>query len=313
MSRIHPFARLPSLNALRVFEAAARHLSFRRAAEELALTPTAVSHQIRLLEDRLGLPLFTRQARRVALTEAGQRLYPVLRDSFDHIGQTLAALRAPSPRLAVTVSATRGFAALWLLPRLPAFAAAHPDIDLHLHASDAPVDLLQGQADLALRYGRVPPPGLHAEVLLRCRFAPVCSPRLDLHAPTQLSSLPRLRFEWRQRDRRTPDWALWFRKAGVAAGDASERMFSDEAHAIVAAISGQGVLLANLALVAGELRGGTLVQPFGPVLEGHPIRLLWPPRHAGNEAVMRVRGWLREQAAEMAEADPDNDGFPAAD
>jgi len=313
MNEIHPIARLPSLNALRVFEAAARRLSFRRAAEELALTPTAVSHQIRLLEDRLGLPLFTRQARRVALTEAGQRLYPVLRDSFDSIGQTLAALRAPSPRLAVTVSATRGFAAQWLLPRLPAFADAHPDIDLHLHASDAPVDLLAGQVDLALRYGRTPPPGLHADHLLACRFAPVCSPRLDLHDPARLSSFPRLRFEWRQRDRATPDWPLWFRKAGVAAGDAPERMFSDESHAIVAAISGQGVLLANLALVAGELRDGTLVQPFGPVLEGHPIRVLWPPRHAGNDAVARVRAWLREQAEASPGTGNPADAFPATD
>lgn len=311
MSEIHPITRLPSLNALRVFEAAARHLSFRRAAEELALTPTAVSHQIRLLEDRLGLPLFTRQARRVALTEAGQRLYPVLRDSFDNIGQTLKSLRAPSPRLAVTVSATRGFAAQWLLPRLPAFAAAHPDIDLHLHASDAPVDLLQGQADLALRYGRIPPPGLHADILLPCRFAPVCSPRLDLREPARLSSFPRLRFEWRQRDRATPDWPLWLRKAGLAAGDAPERMFSDESHAIVAAISGQGVLLANLVLVAGELRAGTLVQPFGPVLEGHPIRLLWAPRHADNEPVMRVRAWLREQAGEPPDAGTGADAVPA--
>lgn len=311
MNEIHPITRLPSLNALRVFEAAARHLSFRRAAEELALTPTAVSHQIRLLEDRLGLPLFTRQARRVALTEAGQRLYPVLRDSFDNIGQTLASLRAPSPRLAVTVSATRGFAAQWLLPRLPAFAAAHPDIDLHLHASDAPVDLLQGQADLALRYGRIPPHGLHADILLPCRFAPVCSPRLDLREPARLSSFPRLRFEWRQRDRATPDWPLWLRKAGLAAGDAPERMFSDESHAIVAAISGQGVLLANLVLVAGELRAGTLVQPFGPVLEGHPIRLLWAPRHADNEPVMRVRAWLREQAGEPPDAGTGADAVPA--
>lgn len=311
MSEIHPITRLPSLNALRVFEAAARHLSFRRAAEELALTPTAVSHQIRLLEDRLDLPLFTRQARRVALTEAGQRLYPVLRDSFDNIGQTLASLRAPSPRLAVTVSATRGFAAQWLLPRLPAFAAAHPDIDLHLHASDAPVDLLQGQADLALRYGRIPPPGLHADILLPCRFAPVCSPRLDLREPARLSSFPRLRFEWRQRDRATPDWPLWLRRAGLAAGDAPERMFSDESHAIVAAISGQGVLLANLVLVAGELRAGTLVQPFGPVLEGHPIRLLWAPRHADNEPVMRVRAWLREQAGEPPDAGTGADAVPA--
>lgn len=311
MSEIHPITRLPSLNALRVFEAAARHLSFRRAAEELVLTPTAVSHQIRLLEDRLGLPLFTRQARRVALTEAGQRLYPVLRDSFDNIGQTLASLRAPSPRLAVTVSATRGFAAQWLLPRLPAFAAAHPDIDLHLHASDAPVDLLQGQADLALRYGRIPPPGLHADILLPCRFAPVCSPRLDLREPARLSSFPRLRFEWRQRDRATPDWPLWLRRAGLAAGDAPERMFSDESHAIVAAISGQGVLLANLVLVAGELCAGTLVQPFGPVLEGHPIRLLWAPRHADNEPVMRVRAWLREQAGEPPDAGTGADAVPA--
>ncbi|MCD9031877.1 LysR family transcriptional regulator [Luteimonas sp. Y-2-2-4F] len=294
---MHEPRRLPPLTALRAFEAAARRLGFKAAAEELSLTPTAISHQVRQLEDWLGLRLFEREVRRVRLTEAGQRLYPAVRDGFDGIAAAAATLRARRPRPAVTLSTTRGFAARWLLPRLPGLAAVAPEVDLHLHAADEPVPLAPGAADLAIRYGPPPGPGVAATTLLPGRFAPVCAPGLPLPDPAALARVPRLRFAWRLRDAHTPDWPRWRRAAGLPAdAPGGELAFSDEAHAIQAAIAGQGVALASLALVADALAEGLLRLPFGPVLDGHDFRLLAAPQAAGTPAVDAVHDWLREEA-----------------
>jgi DNA-binding transcriptional LysR family regulator len=174
--------RLP-LGALRAFEAAARLESFRLAAEELAVTPTAISHRIRALEETLGLKLFDRQVRRVSLTVAGKRLFPVLRDGFDAFAEALRGLKPDDGETVVTLSALVGFTARLLLPRMAEFRRAHPKVQLRLHASDDPVDLRSGAADLAIRYGYGPFPGLVSEPLFVETFAPVCSPKLALVAP----------------------------------------------------------------------------------------------------------------------------------
>lgn len=293
----NPIRRLPPLTALRAFEAAARRLGFKAAAEELSLTPTAISHQIRQLEAWLGLRLFERQVRRVRLTAAGQRLYPAVRDGFDGIAAAVDALRAQARRPAVTLSTTRGFAARWLLPRLPRLAAAAPGVDLHLHAADDPVRLGAGGADLAIRYGPGPYPGLAAERLLPGRFAPVCAPGLPLADAAALVRAPRLRFDWRLRDADTPDWPRWFRAAGLPADAAgAEPAFSDEAHAIQAAVAGQGVALASLVLVADALEEGLLRMPSGPVLDGHDFHLLTAPDATAGSPAQAVRDWLRGEA-----------------
>jgi len=178
-----PGRRLPPLPALRAFEAAARHLSFKAAAEELAVTPTAISHQVRQLEDGLGVRLFLRRPRRVALTPEGRMLYPVLRDGFDAFEEAIGRLRGQRLKPVVTLSATVAFTARWLVPRVAAFHAANPGLDLKLHASDDPVDLLAGMADAAVRYGRAVPAGLVGDLLFEDRVRAGVQPRPRPAAP----------------------------------------------------------------------------------------------------------------------------------
>ena len=281
-----PGRRLPPLGALRAFEAAARLQSFKRAAEELSVTPTAISHQIRALEEQIGVRLFERQTRRVALTAAAERLYPVLRKGFDAFAEAIAELAVRSQRRALTLSATLSFTAKWLVPRVASFRQACPDLDLRLHASDDPVDLHAGVADAAIRYGRGPYPGLIAERLIENRFAPVCSPRLALTQPGDLRGQALLHSEWR----------AWCERAGLDGIDVEAGLrFTDESHAIQSAIAGHGVALLSLALVADDLAAGTLLQPFGPVLEGYPHWFVYREGELSDE-VAALRDWLRMQA-----------------
>jgi len=287
--------KLPPLAALRAFEAAARQLSFKRAAQELGVTPTAISHQVRLLEEALGVKLFERRTRQVVMTPPGQLLYPVLRDGFDAFAKALEALSARQVPRVITLSATSAFTARWLVPRVAAFREAFPELDLRLHASDAPVDLLAGVADVAIRYGRGPYPGLVAEPLFDDRFAPVCSPRLGLLRPEQLRRSPLLHFEWRLPGPDKPTWPLWFERAGLHGVDPERGVrFSDESHAIQAALAGQGVALLSLRLVADDLRSGALVQPFGPVLEGFRYQLVYPASAGAREEWSALGQWLRQ-------------------
>jgi LysR family glycine cleavage system transcriptional activator len=289
---------LPPLGSLRVFEAAARHLSFRHAADELAITPTAVSHQIRALEERLGVSLFTRQSRAVQLTREGGILFPVVRSALDDIAQTLDGLRPGPIRPIITLSVTRGFAARWLVPHLPGFAATGAEIDLHLHASDEPADLQNRGADLAVRYGSGHYPGLSSEYLLPNEFIAVASPWLGPLEPSQLARTPILTYEWRLQDEHTPDWPRWFREAGMSMPKGMRLLhFSDEAHAIQAAIAGQGVVLANRVLVVDELNNGTLQALPGPVLRGFDSHLVWPTHRDADPALLHVREWLKSEAA----------------
>ncbi|WP_342241908.1 LysR substrate-binding domain-containing protein [Inquilinus sp. OTU3971] len=284
--------RLPPLAALRAFEAAARHLSFKRAAEELLVTPTAVSHQIRLLEETMGLRLFERRTRQVVMTEAAQRLYPVLRDGFDAFARTIDGLRArPST---VTLTATRAFTARLLVPRVASFQERRPDVTLRLLTADEPVDLTAGTADLAIRYGGGAYPGLRSEPLGTDRLAPVAHPALGLTAPEQLAQHRLVHFEWRVPHPEKPSWPRWFAAAGLPDRSASALHCTDESHAIQAVAAGHGVGLLSLTLVAAELAAGTLVQPFGPAIEGMGFHLVRRPGPGGpeDEAVTAVREWI---------------------
>lgn len=296
--------RLPPLTALRAFEAAARHLSFKHAAAELSLTPTAISHQVRQLEDHLGVRLFVRGTRRVDLTPAGQGLFPALRDGLDAIARAVQAVHPATQPRVVVLSTTMAFASRWLLQRLARFAAAQPGIALHLHTSDAPVDLQGGAAQLAVRYGPGRSPGLHCVPLLASRFAPVCAPGLRVRDMQDLARVPLIGFEWFRRDASTPDWPLWFERAGRAPLP-RQLQFSDEVHAIQAAIAGQGVALVNLALVADELRTAMLCQLSGPELPGHDFQLAWPEAQDADPDIAAVRTWLLDEAARGARAAAD--------
>lgn len=284
--------RLPPLAALRTFEAAARHLSFRKAAEELAVTPTAVSHQIRLLEAVLGMALFVRHVRRVELTAIGQRLYPVLRDGFDSFEQAISALSPQSQRKAVTLTAPMLFTARRLLPALGAFRAVHPSFDLRLHAADEVVDLHSGLADIAVRYGPGPFPGLTAAPLLAELFGVLCSPRLGLSHMDDLREAVLIHTEWK-RSGMAPDWQRWTRLSGMADLAIGEGpRFTDDGHALQAAIAGHGVVIASLVLARPEIEAGLLIQPFGPEIAGETYHIVATPENMACADVRAVRDWL---------------------
>jgi LysR family glycine cleavage system transcriptional activator len=292
--------RLPPLSALRAFEAAARHLSFKRAAEELHVTPTAISHQIRQLEQAIGTSLFERRTRQVVLTPEGHVLLPVLTDGFDSFARAIEGLSRKGRRSVVTLSATPAFAAKWLVPRLAAFRKARPDIDLTLLATLDVVDVKSGAADLALRYGRSPYPDLTAEPLTIDRFAPVAAPRLRLKKPGDLRSATLIHSDWRRSDPRNPTWRHWLKIAGLDGIDPRAGLrFSDETHAIQAAVAGNGIALHSLLLVQEELATGTLVIPFGPEIEGFTLHLVRGPDRPLTEAIEAVQAWLRAEFAKL--------------
>jgi len=287
--------RLPPLSALRAFEAAARHQSFRLAAAELSVTATAISHQIRQLEALLGASLFERQVRKVTLTTEGRALYPGLRDSFDAMAAAVAPLLQPRRRRMLTVSATPAFVARLLIPRVADFQARHPELDLRLHASTQLVDFSAQQIDAAIRYGQGNYGQLHSEHLLHTSFAPMCSPHLTLRTPKDLPRHPLLHFQWQPTMPDPPDWPAWARQSGLAiTGFRRGVTFSDETHAIDAAIAGQGVALLNTALVADELAKGTLVSPFGPELDSFDYHLVRPWSASSDPAIDALAAWLRE-------------------
>ncbi|MBD3897307.1 LysR family transcriptional regulator [Halomonas sp. ML-15] len=292
--------RLLPLSQLRAFEAAARHRSFKQAAEELAVTPAAISHQVRELETLLGVALFERRVRQVVPTPAAEHLFPVLQRGFDAFSNTLDTLRERSAPASVTLSCTPAFASQWLLPRLADFHTRHPDIDLRIHASEAPLDLSRG-ASLAIRYGMGPYPEHEAEVLAEDSFALVASPQLGLARYEDLKAVRHIVFDWYCATLGLPSWQHWCQAAGGNMADLGASLtFSDESHAIQAAIAGQGVALLSLALVKAELERGVLQAPFGPRLPGLRYQLVRHGRFKGHVALERVAEWLREAFAEAS-------------
>ncbi|SDH09894.1 LysR family transcriptional regulator, glycine cleavage system transcriptional activator [Pseudomonas flavescens] len=288
--------RLLPLSALRAFEAAARHGSFKQAAHELAVTPTAISHRIRTLEEHTGLELFVRSVRQVTLTEAGATLFPVLRQGFDAFEAVLQQLTQPTRRKRVIITATNAFTAKWLVPRLSRLHTLHPDIDLQIHASDQAA-LLSGQAfDIALRYGRGPYPGFNAEPLFTDDYAPVVNPLLRVSEVSSLRSVPLIHFAWTRDSPDNPTWQRWLAHAGLQGMPLQGHLhYSDEGHAIQAVVAGQGIALLSLALVAEELAAGYLVQPFGPAISGYTYHLLTRADRQPEPSVQNVLTWLRQE------------------
>ena len=292
--------RLPPLSALRAFEAAARHLSFKAAAGELGVTPTAISHQIKGLEDHLGVRLFRRRTRGLELAEPAHVLYPVLRDGFDRFAAAVEQVAVARQRQTVRISATSAFTTWWLLPRVQSFQAAHPDVDLQVHASDDVVNMQAAQTDIAVRYGHGPYPGLHATVMLTDQFAPVASPSLVLRSAADLWRAPLIHFDWRRADPANPTWDAWFKAEGLSGAPVRHLLFSEEGHAIQAAVAGQGVALLSLVLVQSEIGAGRLVQPFGPVLDSYAYHLVEAADRPASNAAQAAKAWLMDEARALA-------------
>ena len=289
--------RIPPLTALRAFEAAGRHLSFTKAADELHVTQAAVSHQVKSLEEYLGLKLFRRLNRTLLLTDAGQLYLPPLTDAFEGIDRATHRLRRQLGRTRLTVSVLPSFAAGWLVPRLGRFRKRCPDVDLRIDPTAAITDFGRGDVDLGIRYGRGSYPGLRADRLMREEFFPVCSPRL-LEGPAPLRDPADLVHHTLLHDEATVDWRTWLLAAGVERVDAERGItVTDSSMLLRAAIAGQGVALARSVLAADEIASGRLVRPFDvDVPTEFAYYLAYPEESAGRPDVAAFREWILEEA-----------------
>jgi LysR family transcriptional regulator, glycine cleavage system transcriptional activator len=289
-------ARLPSLNGLRAFEAAARHLSFTNAAAELNVTQTAISHQIRRLEQELGISLFVRQNRALALTPEARDYLPGVRAAFNDLRLATERLQRRDNDHVLTVSTLASLAAKWLLPRLSAFQEAHPGIDVRITTSTALVDFKSGDVDAAIRYGRGHWPGLRADWLTADQLFPVCSPALltgskPLRCPQDLASHVLLHTSQAYDD----DWRLWLTAAGLPTTISKQPglTFDLILMTVQAAIDGYGVAIGRTTYVEGDIAKGRLVVPFEITLPADAgFYLVSPETTADKPKLAAFRQWL---------------------
>ena len=306
--------RLPPLNALRAFEAAARHLNFSRAADELAVTPGAVSQQIQNLEDYIGAALFKRTPRGLLLTDAAQTALPALREAFDRLAEAASLLTAAVDGRRLTLTAPPSFAAKWLVPRLKSFEEAYPQVDVWLSADLDIVDFSSGEIDVAVRYGAGRYPGLEIQRLISETVIPVASPQLvagnALETPTDLSRHTLLHDGSPDADDSCPDWSMWLAARGVKGVDGTRGpRFNQSSLVVEAAVGGRGVALAKRTLAQADLDAGRLVVPLQIATAVDFAYYLVHPKTKGRlPQVKAFIAWIGEQAAahEAALASIDN-------
>lgn len=294
---------MPPLHALHVFETAARHLSYSRAADELFLTQGAVSHQIKALERELDTKLFRRAGRSMLLTDEGQRLYAHVHDGLARLARGVAELRANNRPQTLNISATPSLAAGWLVPRLPDFYRRHPEFDVNLRATTALADFQREDVDLALRYGHGKWPGLHARKLLSADIFPVCSPRYRNgklpRNPAELLDCVLLHVFGLS-------WEEWFKSAGITL-DATLRgpRFNDYSLAVQAAKHGQGVMLGRETFIREKVASGQLVRLMcdRPALRTFDYYVVYPEGAELSRRARLFRDWMFEQAAESSVAE----------
>ena len=299
----------PPLNALRAFEAAARHLSLTKAALELNVTPGALSHQIRGLEDLLGLKLFDRGVRSLALTTAGKALQPGLQTGFLHIRDALASLNRLSDARALVISTPPGFTSKWLAPRLYRFSTAHPETDVRVSSSLNNANFTSDGVDAAIRNLSVNlahDEALEVEKLIDLALVAVCSPAfVEEHgpftSPDMLKGMPLIHDDSLISRLAAPSWADWFAAAGVRDADVSRGLrFNSSDHALDATVEGAGVLLTIDALAYDDLRTGRLIMPFALILpSGRCYAFICPKRRREAADVRAFRAWLREEVAAL--------------
>ncbi|MBT4489962.1 MAG: transcriptional regulator GcvA [Rhodospirillaceae bacterium] len=291
--------RLPPLNALRAFEAAARQLSFTRAGQELHVTQAAISHQVKGLEEWLGLALFRRRGRAIVLTENGQSYHAAVREGLDILADATDRLTRRQDSGVLTVATLASFAAAWLVPRLGRFRAQHAEIDVRVAASDEIVDFARDDVDLAIRYGNGHWPGLEVVPLMTEDVFPVCSPDL-LRGPHPLRQPDDLRHHTLLHDDMRETWRLWLLAADVRGVDPDRGPgYNLSALVIHAAADGQGVALARSALVRDFLDDGRLIRPFELALPAeYAYYLVYPARAVTHPKVRAFRDWLLSEAGQ---------------
>jgi len=302
MERTTERRRLPPLNALRAFEAAARHLNFSRAADELSVTPGAVSQQIQNLEDYVGAALFKRTPRGLLLTDAAQTALPALREAFDRLAEAASLLTAAVDGRRLTLTAAPSFAAKWLVPRLGKFETAYPQVDVWLSAGLELVDLTAGEVDVAIRYGAGRYPGLEIRRLMSETVIPVISPELlaqtPLDTPADLSRHILLHDGSPDPDDSCPDWAMWLAARGVKGVDGARGpRFNQSSLVIEAAANGRGVALAKRTLAQADLDAGRLVAPLQIATAVDFAYYLVHPKAKGRlPQVKAFIGWIVAEA-----------------
>lgn len=300
-----PSHRLPPLTALRAFEAAARHLSFAKAAEELAVTPAALSFQIKSLETHLGQPVFRRLNRAVELTEAGRALAPGLTDGFATLAAAWRAALRVTDTTTLTVTAGPAFTAKWLAPRLFDFAQKHPEIELRFAATLRLLDFDRDQVDLAIRFGYDTETGDFTRSILRDWVTPMMSPEraADITRPEDLTRATLLHQDDTAFLDPPIDWPAWFRAAGLPPAPQTGPRFSQADHALDAALAGVGVVLGRSSLAARDLAEGRLVAPFdlGLTTEAH-YRIVCPAGAETRPQVAAFLDWIGAEASAAAAA-----------
>ncbi|MGD9878755.1 MAG: transcriptional regulator GcvA [Reyranella sp.] len=296
---------LPPLNGLRAFEAAARHMSFTDAADELSVTQAAISHQVRGLEQRLGLKLFVRRNRSLLLSEAGQAYLPAVRAAFDQLNEATEKLLQKDRGGHLTVTTTASFAMKWLVPRLGGFQRTNPEVDVRVSTSTDLVDFAREDVDIGIRYGRGHWPSLSAERLLTEDVMPVCAPSLvkgpnGLKKPADLKNFTLLHI-----GNFPDDWQIWLTAAGVKGIDASRGVsFDFSLAAYQAAMDGLGVALGRHKLVAPDLEAGRLVAPFDFKMSTElAYYVVYPPEAIRRRKIKAFRDWVMS-LAEVAPRQP---------
>jgi LysR family transcriptional regulator, glycine cleavage system transcriptional activator len=297
--------RIYPLNALRAFEASARYLSFVKASEELSVTPAAVSHQVKSLEEYLGFPLFRRKQKGLTLTESGQLLQADLSEAFVHLDKAVERVLENDARGALTLSVAPTFASMWLIPRLQKFYAMHPTIDVRISTSLGLVDFQRDDFDAAIRLGKGDWPGMETIKLFDETVTPVCSPRLlegpnALRTPEDLSKHILLHNHSMDYDPGAPTWESWLEAAGASGVDASHGThFSLPDHGLQAAIDGSGVVLGWRFLSAKDIAAGRVVEPFDVVLPlGSTFYLVYPEAHCFRPNITVLREWLMQEISD---------------
>lgn len=286
--------RLPPLSAIRAFDAVARHASFKDAAQEIGVTPTAISHQIRVLEESLNQRLFVRSARGVTLTAVGVILFRASENAFATLREAIETIDSVESPNALTLSTTSNFLTNWLVPRLPSLHSQHPTLELRLHSSTDLVDVRGTMADCAIRYSMHSDDTLDNTLLYRDRFVLVASPRLTLRSPEDLIGLTLFHIENRHVPTPEPDWMHW--KAAFGPTDLAVQSgirFDDETHAIQAAIAGQGVLLASELLIQQALAQQVLHIALPEKLPGGDYYFVTSREKARRADVQRFKKWLQ--------------------
>jgi len=294
---------LPPLSELRAFDAAARHLSFKKAADELGLTPTAISHQIKLLEHYCGQPLFRRRPRPLTLTGTGSTLFEVVRNGLDSFSTAFLSVREAADHRPLKVSTTNAFACRWLVPRLREWSIAYPNWALEVIGTDDVLDLTAGEADVAIRYAFRPPTGLVVHELFPDRFFPVCSPHLLRDHPPIRRPSDLLRFQfihclWPSWNLEAPTWRRWSLMARQLdpefpeIGETGAMNFREELHAIEAVLAGQGISILSDVVVARELAAGQFVKALDLSIPGLRFYLVHVPDHPRQAMIEAFLSWM---------------------